>query len=34
MDCFADDREAFKEYEKYFKSTYLSDVTLIVGGKK
>uniref|UniRef100_A0AC34F195 BTB domain-containing protein n=1 Tax=Panagrolaimus sp. ES5 TaxID=591445 RepID=A0AC34F195_9BILA len=34
MDCFADDREAFKEYEKYFKSSYLSDVTLIVGGKK
>uniref|UniRef100_A0A7E4VER3 BTB domain-containing protein n=1 Tax=Panagrellus redivivus TaxID=6233 RepID=A0A7E4VER3_PANRE len=34
MDCFADAREAFKGYERFFKSDYLSDVKLRVSDKK
>lgn len=34
MECFADDREAFQGFEKFFNSDYLSDVVLVVSGKK
>lgn len=31
MDCFADDREALNDFEKYFNNAHLSDVKLLVG---
>jgi hypothetical protein len=34
MDCYADDRDVFNDFAKYFNNQHLSDVTLKVGEER